>query len=393
MAEAMTFTFRTLVDDGVLEIGDGYRAKLDELGGDGPLFLRAGALTDRGFVWDELDSFRDSTAITSKRGRAGDVVITTKGNSVGRVGRVPSAHPDFVYSPHLSYWRSRDETRISAAYLYYWSRSGDFSAQLGQLAFGTDMAPYLSLRDQLRLRIELPAISRQTAVAELLSAIDDQIAANERVVAKSDELAATLWQKSISSGRLIPLSALAEFVNGRAFTKGASGTGRVVVRIAELNSGIGSSTVYNDIQVSDEHVVRPGDLLFAWSGSLTVARWYRHEAIVNQHIFKVIPRSGFPIWLVNQALRSKLAEFKAIASDKATTMGHIQRRHLDESVVIPHPNEVERVDCLMDGLWRSSLSAEIENEALARTREELLPLLMSGKVRVKEAEVIASEAS
>lgn len=33
----------------------------------------------------------------------------------------------------------------------------------------------------------------------------------------------------------------------------------------------------------------------------------------------------------------------------------------------------------------------VENESLARTRDELLPLLMSGKIRVKDAEATVSE--
>jgi type I restriction enzyme S subunit len=185
---------------------------------------------------------------------------------------------------------------------------------------------------------------------------------------------------------------IARFVNGKAFTKGATGTGRVVVRIAELNSGLGGSTVYNDIDVPEDHVARPGDLLFAWSGSLTVARWFRPEAIVNQHIFKVIPHDGYPMWMVNQALRTKLDEFKAIAADKATTMGHIQRRHLDEPVTVPSEEEVERLDPLMCGLWDWALAAESENLRLAKTRDELLPLLMSGKLRVRDAEEVVGDA-
>jgi type I restriction enzyme S subunit len=224
------------------------------------------------------------------------------------------------------------------------------------------------------------------------AALDAKIAANERIAALADELSREMWNRAISSGRLLPLSGIATFVNGKAFTKDASGTGRVVIRIAELNSGIRSSTVYNDIDVLEEHLARPGDLLFAWSGSLTAARWYRPEAIVNQHIFKVVPRQGFPMWLVNQALRSKLTDFKAIASDKATTMGHIQRRHLDEKVIIPSLEVIDRLDSQMEALWSAALAAEKENLMLAITRDEILPLLMSGKVSVRDAQTIAGEA-
>lgn len=244
-----------------------------------------------------------------------------------------------------------------------------------------------SLNESILKQVPLavPSLNEQHAIAEVLGSLDDKIVAEQRVIARADELAYARFEAVIGEQR-IPLSSIARFVNGKAFTKDATGTGRVVVRIAELNSGIGGSTVYNDIDVPDDHLARPGDLLFAWSGSLTVARWYRPEAIVNQHIFKVIPNDGVPMWLVNQAVRSKLEEFKAIAADKATTMGHIQRRHLDEPVAVPDPNDTERIDGLMTSLWNVALAAEVAALKAVQTRDELLPLLMSGKIRVRDAE-------
>ena len=125
--------------------------------------------------------------------------------------------------------------------------------------------------------------------------------------------------------------------------------------------------------------------MFAWSGSLTVHRWYRTEGIVNQHIFKVIP-TDVPLWVVKGALDRKLAEFKGIAADKATTMGHIQRRHLDEPVQVPTREQIARNDLSMTALWERSLSAEQESLHLGTVRDALLPQLMSGKIRVKDAE-------
>ena len=241
--------------------------------------------------------------------------------------------------------------------------------------------------------VRVPSLEEQRAIAEVLGALDDKIAANERVVSLCDVLAKTHFEAATSEqrARRLPLSSLARFINGRAFTKAATGSGRVVIRIAELNSGIGASTVYNDIDVAEDNLARPGDLLFAWSGSLTVARWFRPEAIVNQHIFKVVPVAGVAIWLINQALRAKLADFRSIAANKATTMGHIQRRHLDELVRVPAPGEVARLDGLMSSLWVRALAAEVETLQLAATRDELLPLLMSGRLHVKDAEKVVAE--
>lgn len=240
--------------------------------------------------------------------------------------------------------------------------------------------------DAKALCVSVPSRKKQDALSSVLGALDDKIAGNSRIVSLIADHAAALFDSLGTHGVDVPLSALAKFVNGRAYTKGASGTGRVVVRIAELNSGLGESTVRNDIDVPEDNLARPGDLLFAWSGSLTVRRWFRSEAIVNQHIFKVIPTDPYPLWLVHQVLLRKLAEFKAIAAGKATTMGHIQRHHLDEPVSVPSLPEIERLHPLMDSLWRRALTAEQESMQLAELRDTLLPELISGRLRVKDAE-------
>ena len=244
--------------------------------------------------------------------------------------------------------------------------------------------------DQLQaVEIGLPPLGEQRAIAEVLGALDDKIAANTRLATTADRLSGAIYTAMLGDGVDAPLSGLADFMNGRAFTKGASGTGRVVVRIAELNSGIGASTVYSDADVADEYLARPGDMLFAWSGSLTLHRWFRPEAIVNQHIFKVIPRPDYPTWLVWHAIAGQLEYFRSVAADKATTMGHIQRRHLDESVSIPSRDSVATHDAEMTGLWDRALLAQQENLTLAATRDALLPALMSGALRVRDAERLA----
>jgi type I restriction enzyme S subunit len=59
------------------------------------------------------------------------------------------------------------------------------------------------------------------------------------------------------------------------------------------------------------------------------------EAIVNQHIFKVIPQSNLPSWFVHGRLLALLPHFADIGAGKATTMGHIKRHHLDELFQLP----------------------------------------------------------
>jgi predicted nucleotidyltransferase len=176
-------TFASLIEEGALEIGDGYRAKNEELGGDGLIFLRAGHVTDSHIDFTGVERFHAAleARVRSKLSMPGDAVVTTKGNSTGRTTFVTSSMPPFVYSPHLSYWRSKDRNRIEGGFLRYWSKGSEFSEQLSGMKASTDMAPYLSLIDQKRLRIALPPIEEQRAIAHILGTLDDKIELNRKM--------------------------------------------------------------------------------------------------------------------------------------------------------------------------------------------------------------------
>ena len=312
----------------------------------------------------------------------GDLVFTQRG-TLGQVAEVPRGNfPRYVISQ--SQMRLRVDRRVAhPTFVRLACESPTFLKQVDDNAISTGV-PHINLGILGRLTIPQLALGEQQSIVEVLGALDDKIAANEKLVVNSETLARAEWRVACDQGVWRPLSSMARFVNGKAFTKGASGAGRVVVRIAELNSGLGNSTVYSDIEVANDNTARAGDLLFAWSGSPTAARWFRDEAIINQHIFKCIPLQGLSVAVVNQALHSALDTFRGIAADKATTMGHIQRKHLDLPVPVPPDDRLAAVAPRLDALWDAALATEQESETLIRTRDGLLPLLMSGRLRVKD---------
>lgn len=189
-------TFSDLLKGRILAIGDGYRAKNEELGDLGPIFLRSGYLQDNGWVLSEPDriSRQPTNGFGSKVAQLDDTVLTTKGNSLGRLGLVDQAVAGSIYSPHLSFWRSLDKEKLHSKYLFYWAHSAAAQHQIKARSHSTDMAPYLSLMDQLALKIELPEIKTQRAVADCLGAIDDKIALNRRIAATLEAMARALFQ-------------------------------------------------------------------------------------------------------------------------------------------------------------------------------------------------------
>jgi len=189
-------TFQKLLDEGLLEIGDGYRAQNSELGGTGPIFLRAGHVTNTHIDFTGVERFHEHLAdkVRAKMSKVGDTIITTKGNSTGRTSFVTDLLPPFVYSPHLSYWRSRNVEKLCGGFLRYWSRGVEFIEQLSGMKTSTDMAPYLSLTDQRRLSITLPPLAEQKAIAGVLGALDDKIELNRRMNVTLEAMARALFQ-------------------------------------------------------------------------------------------------------------------------------------------------------------------------------------------------------
>jgi restriction endonuclease S subunit len=93
-----------LIQDGVLEIGDGYRATHSELGEPGLPFIRAGDLTS-GFETHGADVLlEDSVAkVGNTVSRPGDVAFTSKG-TIGRFAQVTRFTHSFIYSPQVCFW-------------------------------------------------------------------------------------------------------------------------------------------------------------------------------------------------------------------------------------------------------------------------------------------------
>lgn len=169
-----------LAADGVLQVGDGYRAKNEEMGSEGLPFARAGNI-DNGFdfVGADLLGSPGVSKAGDKVSCACDVVFTSKG-TVGRFAFVdPTMHP-FVYSPQLCFWRSTNHDALNPFVLRQWMASRWFLDQVDRVKGQTDMAEYVSLRDQRAMRFPLATSDSQAAIGVQLAELQRRVWSNER---------------------------------------------------------------------------------------------------------------------------------------------------------------------------------------------------------------------
>ena len=185
-----------------------------------------------------------------------------------------------------------------------------------------------------------------------------------------------------------PLDEIAEFLNGAAMQKFPS-EGREflpVIKIAELRSGLSSNTNRASLNVPEKYVISDGDVLFAWSGSLMQKVWTEGKGALNQHLFKVTS-DNYQKWFFFYWIDHHMKWFQSIAASKATTMGHIQRKHLSEAeVCVPNESIMNCASDVISPLLEKQTQNSIESRTLAELRDTLLPKLMSGEIRVADAE-------
>ncbi len=269
-------------------------------------------------------------------------------------------------------------------FIYYTLKSLDFSS------FNVGAAvPTLNRNHLSALKVRIPDVDKQKKIANILGSLDEKIELNRRMNETLEQLGQTLFRHyfvdnpEAKSWDKKPLDEIANFLNGLAMQKYPKINGQPtlpVIKIREMSSGITDSTDIASANIPEEYIVHDGDLLFSWSGTLMVKFWSGGDGALNQHLFKVTS-DKYPEWLYYYWAKYHLDHFISIAKSKATTMGHIQRKHLKQAEVIVPPN-IEEMTSEFTPIIDQIKTNLFETNSLVNIRDSLLPKLISGEIEV-----------
>nr|WP_066641521.1 restriction endonuclease subunit S [Serinicoccus hydrothermalis] len=322
--------------------------------------------------------------IREKLARANDVILTTKG-TVGRVAIVPNLEEELVYSPQLCYFRVIDDDRIDRRWLSYWFRSEDFLRQASHRANNTDMAAYINLTDIGSLDLPDVPVEEQRAIAEVLGALDDKIAANRQCESGIDELVRALYVGAVEKSAVPrPFFDVLEVDFGESF-KGEHfsepGHGRPLLRIRDLRTF--ECQTWTTESRPRETLVLPGDVLVGMDGEFRAKYWLGEPSLLNQRVCRVRGR-GVGNALVYELLRAPLTRIER--SKTGTTVIHLNKSDLAQAtVMLPEGEALATFESRAEPLARLRVAKAQERKTLSRARDALLPLLMSGKVTIQDA--------
>jgi type I restriction enzyme, S subunit len=341
--------------------------------------------TDNGFVYITEEKAKELGTWAIK-----DDLIFTAVGTIGQVGiLIGNEKYDKYIISNKQLRVTVDKNIVIPIFAYYWFASEIMIEQIIQRNTGSSV-PLINLSILKSLLISIPPLPKQKAIAAVLSSLDDKIDLLHRQNKTLEAMAETLFKQwfvveAREDWEEKPLSQVANFLNGLACQKYPPENAidkLPVLKIRELNSGISESSDWASSTIKPEYIVENGDVIFAWSASLMVKVWHGENCILNQHLFKVTS-TEFPKWFYLMWCKHHLDEFISISSSHATTMGHIKRGDLDNAMVlIPKDNELKIMSSKMTPILNKQIANQKQIRTLETLRDNLLPKLMSGEVRV-----------
>ena len=394
-----TYTVQQLIDMGMIEPPmDGNHGAIHPKASDyvsnGVPFIMANDLVNGKINYHSCAFITETQAATLRKGfsKPGDVLLTHKA-TIGRTAIVSDEYDTIILTPQVTYYRVIKG--LNRRYLKYYFDSSAFQQLFSNWAGAGSTRAYLGITAQRKLPIIVPPIEIQDAIADICGSIDDKIELNNKINENLYAQAKAIFYKNFINIVTIPegwekgnLLDIANYLNGLAMQKyrpKENEDGIPVLKIKELRQGsCDSSSELCSPNIKPEYIVKDGDVIFSWSGSLLVDIWCGGTCGLNQHLFKVTSDT-YDKWFYYLWTAHHLDRFIAVAADKATTMGHIKRGELAKAeVIIPSEETYKKISAVMNPIFELIITNQIENRKLAELRDELLPRLMSGDIDLYE---------
>ena len=218
----------------------------------------------------------------------------------------------------------------------------------------------------------LPPLSEQRVLADKLWAAYRLKESYKKLLKATDEMVKSQFIEMFKDSVKIKLGELASYVNGSAFKPEEwSSVGLPIVRIQNLTQ---EDTPFNYFEgdTSRKVCINTGDILVSWSATLGVFTWLKGQALLNQHIFKVVfdkldIKRAFFIYTV------KLALEKMSANAHGSTMRHIVKKDFDSTMVAyPSVEEQEKFEAIYKQSDKSKFELNKSIEAIDAVIKSLI---------------------
>ena len=325
----------------------------------------------------------------------GDLIFTQRG-TLGQISIVPyGRHVRLVVSQ--SQMRLRvDLAKALPEYVYYACCSRNFRQQIMDSAITTGV-PHINLGILSRLTIPLPGAHLQRAIAEVLGALDDKIAANARASRIAGELARTFFASAQRGANIYerPFKEIVAVGGGGTPRTGEPNFWNGPVPWATPTDITALSGPYLEktermiteagLSACSSPLYPAGSILMTSRATIGAFAIAGQPTAVNQGFIVVNPLEDMIRWWIFHDMASRVDEFVSHANG-ATFMELSRGRFKELPARLADTQTMRAFSERAAALHNAARQGLRESVVLTELRDTLLPQLMSGKLRVRDAE-------
>lgn len=347
----------------------GSRMKTDNYVDSGVKVVRGLNITDAGGLAGEYVYVTEAFAamLGTARLKADDIVLPHRG-AIGRSALVPPG--EYVMSTSLMRIRL-DRSRAWPEYVTAFLCSDEGKREILQFAstVGTPGIgqPLASLR---QMRVPLPPIEEQRRIAGVLGALDDLIDINHTLVRDLWSAAEAAFVATSARADVVPAGECIGLRYGKALPAQSRRPGTVTV--------VSSAGVVGS---HDEALVTGPGVVVGRKGSVGTVTWVDRDFFPIDTAFSV--QSELPAPYCYFALRQ-------LGLEKMNTDSAVPGLNRSNALTRPFPRPTKQALAEFIGVVTPLIAAakalDEEADEMIRTRDELLPLLLSGRVQVNASE-------
>lgn len=306
-----------------------------------------------------------------------DILFSEIRPANGRWALIDRDADDYVVSTKLMVIRC-DTSRVLPSYLYAFLTSSTISSRLQQIAESrSGTFPQITFDEVSRLALPLPPLDEQRRIAAVLGALDDLIEVNRGLMRDLDDLGMALFLAAWDKESWVSIESLGQVTMGQSppgSTYNEDGRGTVFYQgVRDFGDRYPSARVYC---TAPTRLADAGDILVAVRAPIGETNVAVEKTAIGRGLASL------------KAQHPALA-LRALRASARTWAAHEGTGTVFSSISGPDLRRAQ-VPAVLDAALESRLAALDEmHRALAdemsdlqSTRDELLPLLMSGRVRV-----------
>jgi type I restriction enzyme S subunit len=330
------------------------------------------------------------------------VLIAMYGANVGQLGwlRTPATVNQAVCGLVI------EENKADWRYVFY-----ALLLNRGDLAIQAQGAAQQNLNQDLirEFCIDLPSVLTQRRIADILSAYDELIENSQRRIKILESMARALYREWFVHFRFpghdsvprvpsplgdIPrgwevrnVKDIAVVTYGFPFASkqfNTDGNGTPVIRIRDIPEGLSATFTKEDAE--PKYHVKNGQILVGMDGDFHMCIWSSGHAFQNQRVARFESNGEIGNLHLFLALEKPIQEFnKAIVG---TTVAHLGDMHIKTIQIVWPPAKLRgKAKMILEPMSEQIIASKRQIQNLRRTRDLLLPRLLSGQIDVKEMEL------